>query len=189
MKVKQSEISLAHECFVKYGYHKTSVEKLSNSMGLTVSTLYNNYEGKEMLFKIIIAKELDQFKFLIQNAVEKNKDPIEKLYAFIAARIIGVQKMKVLFSVSKDERLSRKYLHKRILQKSKTEEAKCLQDILQLGIENGIFQIEDIPLKSCVILSALNGLTKSINQYQDLTKSEERLFQFFTLLLFGIVKD
>lgn len=189
MKIKQSEISLAHECFVKYGYHKTSVEELSNSMGLSLSTLYNNYESKEMLFKIIIAKEIDQFKFLIKNAVEKNNDPIEKLYAFIVTRIIGVQKMKVLFFVSKDERLSKRYLSKRVRLKSKTEEEKCLQDILQLGIENGIFQIEDIHLKSCVILSAINSLTKSINQYPDLTKSEERLFQFFTLLLFGIIKD
>lgn len=188
MKIKQSKLNIASECFAKYGYDKTSLEILSTKMNIALSTFCYQFKNKDVVFRAVLDDEIEQFKNLIQRVIEKNTNPFNSICAYIAARTIGLQKSKNLVLVITNKSLSRKFLNHQIVQEFTERETEYLEDILQSGVENGLFQIEDITIGALAISSTLQSMEKELNQFSNIEKSIEKLYGILNIILFGIVK-
>jgi AcrR family transcriptional regulator len=188
MKIKQSALSIASECFAKYGYDKTSIKILSTSMDISISTFYAQYKGKDALFKVVLEDEIDRFKFFIIRGIAKHTKPMDKLCVYIITRTMGLQQLKNLLLVINNKRLSKRYLVKRLTQKYKKDEDVCVKNIVESGVESGAFQIENTTLIATAIISVLIGMGQSLNQFSNIEKSKEKLYQVLNLLLFGVIK-
>ena len=189
MNINQSELSIAGECFAKYGYAKTSLKILSEAMGIATSTFYQHVKSKKDLFKLVLYDEIEQFKKLIESVIKKYANPIERICAYITTRTIGLQKSKNLILVLNNKQLSRKFLPLQITQKYINVETKYLEDILQAGVQKGYFMVEDLKMEASAIISAIGSLVKVLNQFQIIEKSEEKLYQILNILLYGVIKS
>src|ERR1035437_9215710 len=124
MKINRSELSIASECFAKYGYNKTSPETLSALMGFAISTFYNQIKNKESLFKLVLEDEIEQFKILIESVINKYSNPIDSICAYVTTRTIGLQKSKNLLIVINNQQLSKRFLPQHLTQKYINVETK-----------------------------------------------------------------
>lgn len=86
-ETKRSELlAKAKECFLKFGYEKTSLDDIASSMKMNKSSLYYYINNKEDLFtEILVNEAVDLMSNLFQR-LETVVDPIEKFHAFFEGR-------------------------------------------------------------------------------------------------------
>jgi AcrR family transcriptional regulator len=189
MKKRQSIINIARKTFIKYGFQRTTIKDITNSIGQSRSTFYYYFNSKEEIFKAVLEVEIEEFKNIILEVVKRQTEPMEKLRTYFQTRIIGLQQMKNIIWMINTESLSNKTSFLGLSKKLKEVEAECLSGILQLGVINGIFQTNDITMEINAISSTIQSLGRSLNQFSNIKTSQEKLDQIQNIIFFGIINQ
>ena len=84
-QTKDKIIQVALDLFVRHGYHGTSINDITQAVGITKAAFYSHYESKrELLFRIIDEYESRYIDQLIRVVTEYDGDPIAKLHHAIS---------------------------------------------------------------------------------------------------------
>ena len=193
--VKQSAIrtkilDAAQEVFTKFGYGKTTMEDIGKEMGKGKSSIYYYFTGKEDIFKAVIEKELFWMKERIVNAVAQQENPRGKLKAYVLERMHGLNNFKNLYNVLRTEFTSQREFVENTRQQTDREEINIVTNILNYGVEKGIFKLEDTFLTSIAIVTALKGMEIPllITETGSGIILEQRLDRLLDVLFYGIIK-
>ena len=193
--VKQSAIrtkilDAAQEVFTKFGYGKTTMEDIGKEMGKGKSSIYYYFTGKEDIFKAVIEKELFWMKERIVNAVAQQENPRGKLKAYVLERMHGLNNFKNLYNVLRTEFTSQREFVENTRQQTDREEINIVTNILNYGVEKGIFKLEDTFLTSIAIVTALKGMEIPllITETGSGIILEQHLDRLLDVLFYGIIK-
>ena len=77
----------ALKLFSDHGFHNVSMHEIAREAEFAVGTLYNFFSNKEELYRAIILELAEKFHASIISAIEKPKGEIEKIRAWIQAKI------------------------------------------------------------------------------------------------------
>lgn len=117
-------LETAQKIFAQYGYQKTTIEDISNELGLTKSSLYYYYKSKESIFKDVIRYESNLYLERLSGELSKSSDPEEKLRIFCNQKMEHFQYMVNLHRLSLDAmhelRPIVQDLYKEFIEKEKT---------------------------------------------------------------------
>jgi len=190
IEIRTKVISTAQAVFTRYGYAKTTMEDIAKEMGKGKSTIYYYFTSKEDIFKAVIEMELEVMKTNIIDHVTGEEDARQKLKVYVVERMHGLKKFENLYNVLRTELITLRDFVDKTRQQTDKEEIRIVGEILQKGVEDGIFHLEDTILTSIAIVTALKGMEIPllVSDIESEHLLEQRLDRLLDVLFFGIVK-
>lgn len=80
-EIKEKIIRAARKLFFDYGYRNTTIEDISDSLGMSKRTIYENFSSKEEILEAAVNRELMKFSRRINEIIIAEKDPLSKLWS------------------------------------------------------------------------------------------------------------
>lgn len=86
-KIREEILDKTLELINEVGFDNFTMRKLAGKLGLTATTIYQYYKNKEELYFAALTQGFDTLCDVVQEALEKQSDPKEKLREVIRAII------------------------------------------------------------------------------------------------------
>lgn len=77
----------AIDCFSRYGYQGTSIDRIAREAGVTKGAIYYHYKDKNDLLSAAVADRVGEFEERVQKAVQSARDPEDSLRRVVAVSI------------------------------------------------------------------------------------------------------
>jgi AcrR family transcriptional regulator len=151
--IRQQEIiKSARAVIFSKGIEKLTVREIAKELKITNSALYRHFKSKNEIISLLIDDIEETLLSAIQEAANKNADPIQKLESIFMSHLSYSEQMKgtsftVINQVSglKDNHLKRKMSG--VLNKY----LKTIKGIVVEGITSGIFRKEINPASASIV--------------------------------------
>jgi AcrR family transcriptional regulator len=185
--MKDYIIEAAREVFAKYGYRKTTIEDIANSIYKAKSTIYHYFTGKEDIFRAVVEIEANQTYSAIKEAVNAASNPIDKFKTALRTSFITMKEKTNYFRFLKEEWfvIFDFTIEARIREGKKIDD--IIKNILIEGNGQGVFAIENIEEKTLAIQTSFKGFWDpwSIGSEEISIKTID---SFLDLILEGLLK-
>jgi AcrR family transcriptional regulator len=179
-------LNAADELFAKFGFKKTTIDDIAKAARMGKSSLYYYFKSKEEIFAQIITIDSTLFKHELENTVQKGSTPQQKITDYVVTRMLHLQQLKNYYRTLHDEYLDQYAFTERARQDFYTFEVEMLSTLLNEGVREGVYAIEDIQTTARYFALCLKGL-----EYPFFTSDVDRDFkleskQLLTILLKGV---
>jgi AcrR family transcriptional regulator len=190
IETRNKILNAAQAVFTRFGYGKTTMDDIAREMGKGKSSIYYYFTSKEDIFRAVIEKELLWIKTRIASEVSGKTDSREKLKTYVIERMNGIKSMKNLYHIIQTEFQGQRDFVNQTRQITDQEEIKIVTAILDQGVQDGIFHLEDTFLTAIAIVTALKGMEIPllINETDGDNLLDQRLDRLLDVLFFGMVK-
>jgi AcrR family transcriptional regulator len=155
MYTKTDIVNIAGKLFSERGYHGTSMRDLAKVLAVRGATLYSHVESKEEMLWEIVNRAADEF-LAAAAAVPQDSAPEERLKLLVRGHLDVIARELPYATV---------FFHEwQFLEPSLREQIKERRDayeqhfrqVIEDGIKQGCFQVEDARVATLFVLSALN---------------------------------
>lgn len=185
MDRRQQILSTAGGLFREHGYHATSIRDIAKSLDMRGSSLYAHVASKEQMLWEIVTEAADAF---LQGAarVDENQEPAAKLRALIRSHLkVIVDELPNATVFFHEWRFLSSDMKVAIIERRDSYERHFRETIRQ-GVEQGVFEVEDVKTATLFVLSALNWSYQWFSAAGSL--SLEELTEKYTELVFNALK-
>lgn len=179
-------VEVARQLFAQKGVVETTMNDIATASGKGRRTLYTYFRSKEEVYKACIDSELSIVTSALQGVMKQDLAPKEKLEEYIRAH----------FDVYKNIVIRNGHLHgvffqdmlevDKVRNKLDKRETVMLTQILEDGVEKGVFIISDIKRFAQILLYAIKGLEVPYTK-DTIRGNKERNHQIFEFLFFGLM--
>lgn len=160
---RKAEILQAFKRLVsRFGLDKTTMQDIAKEAGVSVGVIYKDYANKEELIDAYADSVMKRFVSESKKIIDKSSSPEQQLHDLIigAFKLINQTIIDDLgfHQILADDN-SLKYVRKNFSRKKEIEEclAKMIAEILQDGVTQKVFRIEDIQQTAVLFLEAFDG--------------------------------
>ena len=188
-KTRDRFIEVARQLFARKGVENTTMNDIASASDKGRRTIYTYFKSKREIFNAVIASETDELLGRLRRIVALDEAPQVKLVKYIDCRFETMSEI-----VSRNGSLRAGFFRDvrkvdRARKLITDKESSLLKEILQEGIDKGIFRIEDVDAASLVITHTLHGL--DVPYVRDNISKEgvtqDQLKKYITrLILYGI---
>ena len=181
-EIRTRIVKVASRIFTRFGFRKTTMEEIAMASRKGKSSIYYYFNSKEDIFKAVVEKEADELKNDLEIAISKVDDPIEKLRTFVLFRMHKLGTLTNYYAALKNDYLGSLEFIESIRSEYDQNEIKILRSILQTGIDEGKFNIEDPELAAVAIATAMKGLEIPLFIKKEHGNIEDRLDNLINFL-------
>jgi AcrR family transcriptional regulator len=183
---KDQIIEIATDLFKSKGFSGTSMRDLANTVGLEVSSLYSHLNSKEEILQLIC--------FAMANKFLQNIDTTLAMENCSNEEILSLTIQGHASIITEDINATSVFWHEwKYMQepwlsdfsKMQIEYESKFRSILENGVADGEFCINDISFTTMAILSSLNGLQK----WRTYSQSPEELGSSFAQIFISGIKN
>ncbi len=158
LKTRDKFIEVARQLFARKGVENTTMNDIASASDKGRRTIYTYFKSKRDIFNAVIESETDQLLNRLRHIVARQSSPEEKLLEYVECRF---ETMKEIVSRNGSLRAGffrdvRKVDRARKIITRK--ETAMLRDILQEGVEQGVFDIPNLNHMSVIVTQAIQGL-------------------------------
>ncbi len=158
MKTRDKFIEVARQLFARKGVENTTMNDIASASDKGRRTIYTYFKSKRDIFNAVIESETDQLLNRLRLIVARPSSPEEKLMEYVECRF---ETMKEIVSRNGSLRAGffrdvRKVDRARKIITRK--EIAMLRDILQEGVDQGVFHIPNLQHCAVIITQAIHGL-------------------------------
>jgi len=179
----------------KFGIDKTTMRDISQEMGLSVGTLYNDFKDKRELVSAMVHQEIDRFLILLKQQEEKAISYEDKLY------VLTVVRVKILNEFAKDnhflfkfilsEPRSIRYIGKAVInmrEYAELEIQKRIENVLRDASQDGILHVANTHETANLLVDAfaayyippfLQGSTFAKQEKERKIRQAEQMYNLF----------
>jgi AcrR family transcriptional regulator len=186
-KTREKIIKSAIIVFGKFGYKKATMDDIALAVGKGKTGLYYYFKNKEDVFKAVIEKEANELFVTINKAVNDCKTPVDKLRTYFFTRMNTLLKVSIFYEAMKNEVLDNlQFMNHTRLAFDKTE-LELLKQILNDGIKQKCFQIEDVETSAITIVTILKGIEIPFFIQNTNFNFEKNIENLFKLICYGLI--
>ncbi len=158
LKTRDKFIEVARQLFARKGVENTTMNDIASASDKGRRTIYTYFRSKRDIFNAVIESETDQLLTRLRLIVARDTTPEEKLLEYVDCRF---ETMKEIVSRNGSLRAGffrdvRKVDRARKIITRK--ETAMLREILQQGVEQGVFAISNLNHYAVMITQAIHGL-------------------------------
>ena len=158
LKTRDKFIEVARQLFARKGVENTTMNDIANASDKGRRTIYTYFKSKRDIFNAVIESETDQLLTRLRLIVARDTTPEEKLLEYVDCRF---ETMKEI--VSRNGSLRAGFFRDvrkvdRARKMITRKETAMLREILQQGVEQGVFSIPNLNHCAVVITQAIHGL-------------------------------
>jgi AcrR family transcriptional regulator len=173
----------------KHGINRTNMRDIAQEVGCSVGTIYNEFENKEALIDGLFRRTLEEIdRVLTDLAASGQTSPEMRLRHFMLGyvRVLNV-KMRQDRSFTEFVNEARHFRHigLKSMDFGNTVRAKVIQrivDILEQGISQGVFCVENVPLTARLFKEAFTRYLIPFctleRELEDVLQDAEAMFNF-----------
>ena len=139
----------------KKGFHSMSLRELAKETNLSLGALYSYFENKDQLLGIIQEQGYRITGRLLEAEIEKSSDPVKKLDIAIRTHLYLSESMQPWFYFFFMEAKNLDKEKQKTVITSELYTEQIFADILNLGVNAGVFSTDNIQLTASLIKSML----------------------------------
>jgi AcrR family transcriptional regulator len=181
-------VEAARDLFSKYGYKKSTMEDIAQAARKAKSSIYYYFKSKEEIFQAVVEREIEDAIDELRKAVQAQDTPQKKLRTYSITRLQILNSLGNYYSTLKEEFIEHYSFADKVRRKHDHDEMKIIGEILNEGVEMGIFRIVNIELTAFAIVTALKGFEYLWALESDITETERSIDTLFEILFHGIVR-
>lgn len=188
-EVRIQIVGVARRIFTRYGFRKTTMEEIAVATQMGKSSIYYYFKSKEEIFQAVVEFEAKMLKERLTKIIRKKDSPPERLKAYILFRLHHVRTLENFYAALNEEALSHMGFILEIRRNFEIEEQQLVGQILEDGMEKGVFQQTSSQIGAIAISTMMKGLELPL-LLSEAHKSdrEELLEDLIRVLLYGIMK-
>lgn len=188
-KVRADIVNVARKIFTHQGFKKTTMEDVARASGKGKSSIYYYFKSKEEIFEAVVEKEAEELRIALEKVIESGKDPMERLKDYIMFRLYHARTVSNFYAALKEESLNQMHFVEGVRKKFEEQEFQMVAEILESGIREGAFKINNSKIGSIAITTMLKGLELPLflNEYSREEK-EKLLDDLIRILFYGLIK-
>ena len=158
MKTRDKFIEVARQLFARKGVENTTMNDIAAASDKGRRTIYTYFKSKRDIFNAVIESETDQILSRLRHIVSMPSSPEEKILDYIDCRFEAMKEI-----VSRNGSLRAGFFRdvrkvdraRKIITRKETA---LLRDILQEGVEKGVFDIPNVYHFAVIVTQAIHGL-------------------------------
>ncbi len=158
MKTRDKFIEVARQLFARKGVENTTMNDIAAASDKGRRTIYTYFKSKRDIFNAVIESETDQILSRLRHIVSMTSSPEEKILDYIDCRFEAMKEI-----VSRNGSLRAGFFRdvrkvdraRKIITRKETA---LLRDILQEGVEKGVFDIPNVNHFAVIVTQAIHGL-------------------------------
>ncbi len=156
--MRNTIISIATDVFAKFGFKKTTVDDIAQALRKGKSSIYYYFKSKDEIFEAVVDREADVLRTKIKEVLNSSLNAMLKLREVIKLRLELVNEMVNYYALLKNNDLTNLTFAEKLRSKFDEEEVRIVKEILEEGIDTGIFKVKDTELSSIAIITAMKGV-------------------------------
>ena len=193
LKTRDKLIEVARQLFANKGIENTTMNDIAEASDQGRRTIYTYFKNKREIYNAVVESESEQMLSKLKELATLPLSPETKLMNFIFIRFDAVKEI-VLRNGSLRAGFFRDVRKVERARKATTgREAAILRQILEEGVQKGVFRITHIEQSAMVMLLSLHGLDVPYirNNFAELGIEKLKLREYIKdFILYGIkVKD
>ena len=151
--VREKVLAAAVQLFAKYGYHAAPLRDIARIAGIQAASIYYHYTNKQALLVEIMETHMQQLNSNLEHIVLQQGSVQQRLHAAIANHIrLHTTYKSEFFIIDTEIRALEGENRNHILSLRDRYEA-LLQDLLQEGMDQGVFRPSDVKVSSYAIIA------------------------------------
>lgn len=187
-KRKKEILSLSQSVLKEKGYAATSVRDIAKALDMEPASLYSHFKSKEDILKITCFEMADKFELAVKevndiyfNAEEKLRMAIklhvEILTSHLDSALIFIRDWRNLTGESLDQFIAKRNVYE-----------AGFREIVQTGIDEGVFKETDKKFAALTILSSVNWIVEWYKP-NDTLNPEQIAEKLSAFILSGLEKE
>jgi AcrR family transcriptional regulator len=154
----------ALNCFLRKGYHLTTMDDIVVESGLSKGTLYWYFKSKKDLFLSMLRQVMDQFGQEMASMAAQESGAADKLRSALALFRAELADMSAFFGIMMEAWALTRHDEnvENLVREIYTSYADLMTGIVKEGVSNGEFDVELPEAMSLVLLALFDGITLSI---------------------------
>lgn len=188
-EVRTHIVGVARKIFTRYGFRKSTMEQIAAAIHKGKSSIYYYFQSKEEIFRAVVEMEAEELKVQLDNTIQKDDSPIDKLKTYMLFRLHHLRTVKNFYAALNEEYLSNMDFILEIRRQFDVEEKLVVKKILEEGMKNGTFQVVSSEIGAIAIATMMKGLELPLLLSDEhKTDREELLDDLIRVLFYGIIK-
>lgn len=160
-KTKRKIFETSMKLFAEKGYDATSIEDITETVGVAKGTLYYHFTSKEEIFDFLIEEGIKLLQNSVDIKIAKYSNYLDKIKAIVLIQIKIVNKYENLINIILTQLWGKEKRNQKC-QKLIYDYIDKIEEIVKLGIANGQIKNGD----SKIIASEIYGLICSTLVYK-----------------------
>jgi AcrR family transcriptional regulator len=155
-------LETAQKRFGLYGIEKTTMREIAGDLNMSKGSLYYYFPGKENLYRAVVEKEQSEFIRVLYKDLENIHDPVEGIKKYVINRLSYFKTMVNLSRLRAESYSEYKPLIADSILKFRENERHIIKELLDKGIAEGKFRIDDTLETATLFLDVLRGLRSAV---------------------------
>jgi AcrR family transcriptional regulator len=188
-EVRTHIVGVARRIFTRNGFRKATMEEIAAVSKMGKSSIYYYFKSKEEIFRAVVEFEARMLKERLNRVISKNTSPSGRLKAYILFRLHHVRTLENFYSALNEESLAHMDFILEIRRNFEIDEQQLVREILEDGMEQGVFQLSSSKIGAIAISTMMKGLELPLLLDEaHKTDRGELLEDLIRVLLYGILK-
>jgi AcrR family transcriptional regulator len=185
-KTKDILVDVARKLFAEKGFENTTMNDIALASQKGRRTLYTYFKSKEDIYFAVVETELDQIKNRLDDVMQKDLRPDDKLVDFIYTHLDTIKDIVNRNGNLKADFFSNISVVEKVRRKLDLRERVMLKIILEKGIEEELFSIEDPYFAALMINNAVKGMEVPYIRGELEYQMKNKRKQITNFLFFGL---
>ena len=185
-KTKDILVDVARKLFAEKGFQNTTMNDIALASQKGHRTLYTYFKSKEDIYFAVVETELDQIKNRLDDVMQKDLRPDDKLVDFIYTHLDTIKDIVNRNGNLKADFFSNISVVEKVRRKLDLRERVMLKIILEKGIEEGLFSVEDPYFAALMINNAVKGMEVPYIRGELEYQMKNKRKQITNFLFFGL---
>ncbi|MBR5532154.1 MAG: TetR/AcrR family transcriptional regulator [Bacteroidales bacterium] len=189
-KTRKKLIEVARQLFIKSGVEATTMNDIAVAAGKVRRTLYTHFKSKEDIYWAVVETEIMQLIERLKSIVNQDLPPEEKLAYYIFHRLELIKEIVLRNGTLRTEFFRDVWSLEHAWKDIGQQEIALLRSILQEGVDNGAFEVENIRATAILIHYALRGFDAPYirNHFQRMSPGREEIRAAAIALILNAVR-
>jgi len=157
-RTRELLVDVARQLFARIGVENTTMNDIAVASKKGRRTLYTYFKSKNEVYLAVVESELQQLIKTLEEVANKNLAPDEKLTRFIFTRLEAVKETVYRNGTLRADFFRDIWRVEMVRKQFDQKEIALIRRILQDGIDQGVFDIQDVESMVLVLHYSLKGL-------------------------------
>lgn len=157
-KTRDRIVDVARQLFAKDGIDNTTMNDIAKASKKGRRTLYTYFKNKDEVYLAVVKSELDTLSDRLKQVSEKDIPADDKIVEIIFTRLEAIKEVVFRNGTLRATFFRDIWKVEQVRKKFDRKEINILKSILEEGVEQGIFDIDDIEMTASIIHYCLKGI-------------------------------
>ena len=157
-KTRDKLVDVARQLFAQLGFDKTTMNDIAQASNKGRRTLYTYFKNKDDVLLAVVKSEIDQLQTVLSELVEQDMPADKKLVAFLYTRLNSMKRIVARNGTIRAAFFRDIWRVEKARKRFNIQETMLIKKILEVGIDEGLFDVPDIEATAYIIHQALRGL-------------------------------